>query len=88
MTVIKLKQDWAIGDRIGGGGFGQVFAAENQDGLKGAVKMVPKAPGADRELLFVDLKEVRAIVPVQVGLMLSALEGRTDMRLLPGHFRF
>ncbi|MGY3498015.1 serine/threonine-protein kinase [Bradyrhizobium sp. USDA 4502] len=64
MTAIKLTQNWILGARIGSGGFGQVFAAENEDGLKAAVKLVPKAPGADRELLFVDLKGVRGIVPV------------------------
>ncbi|WP_441232755.1 serine/threonine-protein kinase [Bradyrhizobium sp. 1200_D9_N1_1] len=64
MTTIRLKHDWVLGDRLGAGGFGQVFAAENQDGLKAAVKLVPKVPGASRELLFVDLKGARGIVPV------------------------
>jgi len=64
MTIIKLAQDWTIGSRIGVGGFGQVFAAENQDGLKAAVKFIPKARGADRELLFVEMKEIRGIVPI------------------------
>ncbi|MHC2672765.1 serine/threonine protein kinase [Bradyrhizobium diazoefficiens] len=64
MTTIRLKHDWVLGDRLGAGGFGRVFAAENQDGLKAAVKLVPKVPGASRELLFVDLKGARGIVPV------------------------
>jgi serine/threonine-protein kinase len=64
LTTIRLKHDWVLGDRLGAGGFGQVFAAENQDGLKAAVKLVPKVPGANRELLFVDLKGARGIVPV------------------------
>ncbi|MHC4040605.1 serine/threonine-protein kinase [Bradyrhizobium sp. 23AC] len=64
MTTIRLKHDWVLGDRLGAGGFGQVFAAENQDGLKAAVKLVPKAPGASRELLFVDLKGARGIIPI------------------------
>jgi serine/threonine-protein kinase len=64
LKIIKLKQDWTVGARIGIGGFGQVFAAENKDGLKAAVKLVPKAPGASRELLFVDLKDVHGIVPI------------------------
>lgn len=64
MTIIKLAQDWTIGSRIGAGGFGQVFAAENRDGFKAAAKLVPKAHGADRELLFVDLKGIRGIVPI------------------------
>ncbi|MGY4413198.1 serine/threonine protein kinase [Bradyrhizobium sp. LB7.1] len=64
MRSIRLKHDWVLGERLGAGGFGQVFAAENQDGLKAAVKLVPKVPGASRELLFVDLKDARGIVPV------------------------
>jgi eukaryotic-like serine/threonine-protein kinase len=64
LKIIKLKQEWTVGPRIGSGGFGQVFAAENKDGLKAAVKLVPKAPGASRELLFVDLKDVRGVVPI------------------------
>jgi eukaryotic-like serine/threonine-protein kinase len=64
LTIIKLKQEWTVGARIGSGGFGQVFAAENKDGLDAAVKLVPKAPGANRELLFVDLKDVRGVVPI------------------------
>lgn len=56
-------QTWIIGDRIGGGGFGQVFeAASGED--RAAVKFVPKAPGAQRELLFVDLRGVANMVPV------------------------
>ncbi|MVT53097.1 protein kinase [Bradyrhizobium yuanmingense] len=64
MTTIRLKHDWVLGDRLGAGGFGQVFAAENQDGLKAAVKLVPKVPGASRELLFVDLKDAHGVVPI------------------------
>ncbi|MGT2502838.1 serine/threonine-protein kinase [Bradyrhizobium guangxiense] len=64
MTTIRLKHDWVLGARLGAGGFGQVFAAENQDGFKAAVKLVPKAPGAGRELLFVDLKGIRGIIPI------------------------
>ena len=64
MKKITLKEDWILGDRLGAGGFGQVYAAENRDGLRAAVKLVPKAPGADRELLFVDLKGTRGIVPI------------------------
>jgi serine/threonine protein kinase len=64
LTTIRLKKDWILGDRLGAGGFGQVFAAESPDGLKAAVKLVPKVPGASRELLFVDLKGARGIVPI------------------------
>ena len=62
-TRIKLKREWSLSDKIGGGGFGQVFAASS-NGEDAVIKLVPKAPGADRELLFVDVKGVRNVAPV------------------------
>lgn len=64
MTIIKLKSEWTIGTQIGSGGFGRVFAAENAAGDRAVVKLVPKAPGADRELLFVKLDGVTGVVPI------------------------
>jgi serine/threonine protein kinase len=61
---LKFTQEWILGDRIGGGGFGQVYAAKSVEGETAAVKLVPKAPGAARELLFVNLDGVRNIVPI------------------------
>ncbi|MEV5608731.1 serine/threonine-protein kinase [Streptomyces sp. NPDC052225] len=46
------KAAWTLGDRIGQGGFGLVFRARRADGATGAVKLIEKAPGADRELLL------------------------------------
>ena len=60
---IALGRTWTIGDPVGSGGFGKVLAAT--DGSADAVaKFVPKQPGADRELLFVDLGDTRNVVPV------------------------
>lgn len=61
---LALNEEWAVGARIGGGGFGAVFEAENTFGEKAAVKLVPKAPGTEREMLFTDLDGVRNVVPV------------------------
>src|SRR5215510_4572326 len=61
---LKLQQVWTLGTRIGGGGFGQVYAATSATGESAVAKLVPKAPGAERELLFVDLAGVRNVVPV------------------------
>lgn len=58
-----LGRRWVVGERIGAGGFGQVFAVTSGDNLAVA-KFVPKAPGADRELLFVSLDGVRNVMPV------------------------
>lgn len=61
---LKFAREWIVGGRIGVGGFGQVFAAKSTDGDIAVVKLVPKATGADRELLFVDLNGVRNVVPI------------------------
>ncbi|WP_405863431.1 protein kinase domain-containing protein [Streptomyces sp. NBC_00005] len=61
---LALNKEWAVGARIGGGGFGAVFEAEDTAGEKAAVKLVPKAPGTEREMLFTDLDGVRNVVPV------------------------
>jgi serine/threonine-protein kinase len=62
-TTIHLSKPWRLGERIGEGGFGEVYAAMTDD-IRAAVKVVPKAPGAQRELLFVHLDGVRNVVPV------------------------
>jgi serine/threonine-protein kinase len=61
---LKLQQVWTLGERIGAGGFGQVYVAMSEAGETAVAKLVPKAPGAERELLFVDLAGIRNIVPV------------------------
>ncbi|NUU41844.1 serine/threonine-protein kinase [Tardiphaga robiniae] len=64
MKVAKLADEWFIGPQIGAGGFGKVFEARNASGLQAVVKLVPKSPGAARELLFVNLDGARRIVPI------------------------
>lgn len=61
---LDLARRWLVGDRIGGGCFGQVFMVTADDGNEAVAKFVPKTPGADRELLFVNLTDVRNVVPV------------------------
>ncbi|WP_049576583.1 serine/threonine-protein kinase [Streptomyces sp. SBT349] len=61
---LALNKDWIVGARIGDGGFGAVFEAEDTAGERAAVKLVPKAPGTEREMLFTDLDGVRNVVPV------------------------
>ncbi|MFD5407208.1 serine/threonine-protein kinase [Streptomyces griseorubiginosus] len=62
---VLLKQEWFLGGPIGDpGGFGAVYAARSADGTQAAAKLVPKRPGADREMLFTDLPGVRNVVPV------------------------
>lgn len=61
---IQLERLWHLGARIGSGGFGQVFEATDNAGDRATAKLVPKEPGARRELLFVDLADVRNVIPV------------------------
>jgi len=63
-NTIQLAHRWILGSQIGRGGFGRVFEAVGDDGRLAAAKLVPKEPGADRELLFEDLTGVRRVVPI------------------------
>jgi serine/threonine-protein kinase len=64
MVTIDLTQRWILGALLHEGGFGRVFAAEAEDGSAVAVKLVPKEPGASRELLFEPLSGLPNIIPV------------------------
>lgn len=62
---VQLRCRWTLGDRIGDpSGFGQVFEATCEDGAVGVVKLVPKEPGAEREMLFEELTDVPNVVPI------------------------
>ncbi len=61
---IQGREAWTLSGRLGGGGFGQVFRARSDDGQLAAAKYVPKAPGAERELLFEQLSDVPNVVPI------------------------
>ncbi len=64
MTIITLNRVWSLGAQLDRGGFGKVFEAVAGDGSPAVVKLVPKAPGADRELLFEELSGLPNIIPV------------------------
>jgi serine/threonine-protein kinase len=64
-NTIVLKQTWERGPEIGDkGGFGHVYAATAEDGSQAVVKLVPKVPGASRELLFENLSGRPNIIPI------------------------
>ncbi len=51
-VTVQLEREWTVEGLVGEGGFGHVLAASSPDFGGGAVaKFVPKAPGAERELL-------------------------------------
>jgi serine/threonine-protein kinase len=62
-SKLALAREWIVGDELAAGGFGRVYlvASANDEAV---AKLVPKDPGADRELLFVNLDGVRNVVPV------------------------
>ena len=63
--LIELERRWILNAKIGDGGFGEVFEASSVDFDRVAVaKLVPKENGAQRELLFVELKGVRNVIPI------------------------
>ena len=62
--VVHLSQEWYIGEQLRQGGFGRVYLAQAGDGEAAVIKLVPKTPGADREILFEDLDGVPNVVPV------------------------
>lgn len=58
------RRQWALGEPLNSGGFGEVFHARS-GGDEAVVKLVPKAPGAEREFLFADdLSGVRNVIPL------------------------
>ena len=61
---IKLERVWRLGVLLGEGGFAKVHLAQDENGEPGVVKLVPKTPGAQRELLFEELDGVSNVVPV------------------------
>ena len=46
------------------GGFGRVYLARSEFGEPAVIKLVPKAPGADREILFEGLDGVPNVFPI------------------------
>ena len=63
-SEIPLEQVWKIDTQLGRGGYGKVFKAQSEAGQPGAVKLIPKEPGAQRELLFEDLDGVTNVMPI------------------------
>ena len=60
----NLNQEWFFGDQLGIGGFAKVYLAQSKDGEPAVVKLIPKTPGAQRELLFENLDGVPNVVPI------------------------
>ena len=61
---IELERVWRLGAPLGEGGFAKVYLAQDEHGESGVVKLVPKEPGAERELLFEELDGAPNVVPI------------------------
>jgi serine/threonine protein kinase len=64
MGNIALERVWQLGNLLASGGFGSVYEAKADDGSAAVIKLVPKAPGASRELLFEELSGLPNVIPV------------------------
>ncbi len=62
--TIELRHKWIIGPQIAEGGFSRIYEATDEHGLQAVIKLVPKAPGAARELLFEPVSSLRNIIPI------------------------
>ena len=62
--TIKLNRLWHYGPELDSGGFGRVYQARADDGSIAVVKLIPKAPGASRELLFEEHSGSPNIIPI------------------------
>lgn len=63
--ILELGNKWVLGSRIGSGGFGKVYEALSEDKKKKvAIKLIPKANGASRDLLFIDLARTENVIPI------------------------
>ncbi len=62
--TIVLSRSWRLGNLLDIGGFGTIYEAVVDDGSEAVIKLVPKTPGADRELLFEELSALPNIVPI------------------------
>lgn len=62
--IIKLNRDWYIDKKFASGGFGEIYFGKSEANEIVAIKLMPKMPGASREMLFEELNGVPNVVPV------------------------
>ncbi len=64
MVAIELQRKWNVGSEIANGGFGRICEAQDENSSQAVIKLVPRAPGASRELLFEPLSGKPNIIPI------------------------
>lgn len=63
-TVKCHQRKWSVGEEIGSGGFARVFSVRSNGFDSYVAKFIPKARGAQRELLFTGVNDLKNVVPV------------------------
>lgn len=64
MQEINLSKIWYLGSELASGGFGRIYEAKSQSGDDVVVKLIPKMPGASRELLFEEISGKPNVLPI------------------------
>ncbi len=65
MELLTLEgATWRLGEHFGSGGFARVHDAVSPDGEPAVLKLIPKDPGAKRELLLDELAGTPNVIPV------------------------
>lgn len=64
MDIVELRRRWHLGAEFKSGGFGRIYAVQSEAREEAVAKLIPKEPGASRELLFEELSGVPNVVPI------------------------
>jgi serine/threonine protein kinase len=67
VTMNLSKRSWQLGPQLGSAdpsGFGHIHTGTAEDGSTAVIKLIPKVPGASRELLFEKLSGTPHVIPV------------------------
>lgn len=64
MAKISLNRTWGLGKEFDRGGFGKIHLGSSDAGEEVVIKLIPKDPGADRELLFESVSGRPNVIPI------------------------
>ena len=65
MTELNLRnRTWTLGPEFDRGGFGLIHLGTSDSGEEVVIKLIPKDPGADRELLFEEISGKSNVIPI------------------------
>ena len=64
MQIVRLAQEWQLISKLKSGGFATVYRTRSENIEDAILKLIPKRPGASRELLFENLTGLPNILPI------------------------